>query len=94
MKRVSPSFLFGALIAAAGLTSAEPPSGKQEAGRARQDQPADAERARSEEGRVRNPEEGDRKYHPRLSPEERRALRQHINEAGQDLYPTKKNKQP
>lgn len=92
MKRVPPSFLFGALLATAGLTSAEPPAGKQDAGRPRQDQSADADRGRSDEGRIRTPEEGERKHHARLSPEERRALRQHINEAGQDLYPAKKGK--
>jgi len=94
MKRVVPrSFFFGALLAA-GMTAAapEPPPGKPAGGRPRHDQPVDAERGRQEEGRFRPGEEGDRRHHSRLSPEERRALRQHINEAGQDLYPEKKSK--
>ncbi len=91
MKRVSSSFLFGALLAA-GLASAEPPSGKPNGPRLRHDQSSDAERGRQEDGRMRSPEEGERRQHARLSPEEKRALRQHINEAGQDLYPEKKGK--
>lgn len=91
MKRVSSSFFFGALLAA-GVVSAEPSAGKPGNARPRHDQPSDIERARAEDGRIRSPEEGERRQHARLSPEERRALRQHINEAGQDLYPEKKGK--
>lgn len=91
MKRVPCGFFFGALLAASLTAAAEPP-GKPHGGRPRQDQPGDAERGRQDEGRFRPGEEGDRRHHPRLSPEERRALRQHINEAGQDLYPEKKSK--
>ena len=92
MKRVPRSFFFGALLAAGMAAAApEPPAGKQ-SGRPRQDQPADAERGRQDEGRFRQSEEGERRHHSRLSPEERRTLRQHINEAGQDLYPEKKNR--
>lgn len=43
---------------------------------------------RHDEGRAGR-EEGERKG-SRLSPEERRALRQQINEAGQDLYQPKR----
>ncbi len=91
MKRLPRSFFFGALLAACLTASAEPP-GKPGGGRPRQDPPADAERGRSDDARFRPGEEGDRRHPSRLSPEERRALRQHINEAGQDLYPEKKNK--
>jgi hypothetical protein len=93
MKRVPCIFFFGALLAAGMAAAApEPPPGKQPGTRPRPDQPADAERGRQDDGRFRPAEEGDRRHHSRLSPEERRALRQHINEAGQDLYPEKKNR--
>lgn len=91
MKRVSRSLLFGTLIGA-GLVMAEPLAGKPNGLRPRQEPSAEAERARQEDSRIRTPDEGERRHHARLSPEERRALRQHINEAGQDLYPEKKSK--
>ena len=91
MKRVPSSFLFGALLAA-GLVSAEPSGAKPGGPRPRHDPPSDIERTRTDDGRIRSPEDGERRQQARLSPEERRALRQHINEAGQDLYPEKKGK--
>ncbi len=91
MKPVTSSFFFGALFAA-GLVSAEPPAAKPVGARPRPDQSAEFDRARHDDGRFRSPEEGERRHPSRLSPEERKALRQHINEAGQDLYPEKKAK--
>lgn len=91
MKRVSSRFFLGALLAA-GLASAETPPGKPGSARPRHDQSSDAERSRNDDGRARSPDDGERRYQSRLSPEEKRALRQHINEAGQDLYPEKKSK--
>lgn len=91
MKPVSAHLFLGALLAA-GLASAEPPPGKPGGARPRLDQSSDAERSRGEEGRARSPEDGESRYPSRLSPEEKRALRQHINEAGQELYPEKKSK--
>ncbi len=91
MKSVSPSFFFGALIAA-GVVMAEPAAGKSNGARPRQDMPTEAERPRQDDNRIRTPDEGERRHHSRLSPEEKRELRQHINQAGQDLYPEKKNK--
>jgi hypothetical protein len=44
---------------------------------------------RPQEGRSGGQEEGEHR-HPRLSPEERRALRQQINEAGHDIYQPKR----
>lgn len=46
-------------------------------------------RPRSDDPRHRG-EDGDRRAASRLSPEERKALRQQINEAGQDLYQQKR----
>ena len=91
MKSFSPSLFFGALIAA-GVVMAEPAAGKPSAARPRQDMPTEADRPRQDDSRIRTPDEGERRQHSRLSPEEKRALRQHINEAGQDLYPEKKNR--
>lgn len=46
-------------------------------------------RPRNDDPRQRG-EEGERRSSSRLSPEERKALRQQINEAGQDLYQQKR----
>jgi hypothetical protein len=46
-------------------------------------------RPRHEDSRQRG-EDPDRRSSSRLSPEERKALRQQINEAGQDLYQQKR----
>lgn len=76
------------LLAAAGPALADPPPGQ---ARPRPDgSPSEQDRGRRDEYREgRRQEEGERRP-PRLSPEERRALRQQINEAGQDLYPPKR----
>ncbi len=88
MKRLTRTCLLCLLLACAGLASADPPPGQ---GRPRPDgSPAEPERVRRDEQREgRRPDEGERRP-PKLSPEERRALRQQINEAGQDLYPPKR----
>lgn len=62
-----------------------PEGGAPEQERGRRDEARDGREAR--EGR--RYEEGERRP-SKLSPEERRALRQQINEAGQDLYPPKR----
>lgn len=46
-------------------------------------------RPRNDDSRQRG-EDGDRRASSRLSPEERKALRQQINEAGQDIYQQKR----
>ena len=46
-------------------------------------------RQRNEDPRQRG-EDSDRRASSRLSPEERKALRQQINEAGQDIYQQKR----
>ncbi len=76
------------LLAAAGPVLADPPQG---AGRPQPEAPSpDYERSQRDEARDgRSHERGERRP-PRLSPEERRALRQQINEAGQDLYPSRR----
>lgn len=91
MRTVSSRFFFGALLAA-GLASAEPPAAKPVGARPRNDPPTELERARHDDIRFRSPDDGERRHPSRLSPEEKKALRQHINEAGQDLYPEKKGK--
>lgn len=50
---------------------------------------ASEQRPRNDDPRQRG-EESDRRSSSRLSPEERKALRQQINEAGQDLYQQKR----
>lgn len=79
------------LLAAAGLTSADPPPGQ--GGRPHPEGAPghEHERGRRDEHREgRRQDEAERRP-PRLSPEERKALRQQINEAGQDLYPAKRS---
>ena len=84
--RLALSFLV-VLLGRPGLSVAVPPSqgNEQRPGPERaRDQPA-GER-RSEEARQRDED----RRPPRLSPEERRALRQQIHEAGHDLYRPKR----
>jgi hypothetical protein len=88
MKRLTRNFALCLLLAAAGSALADPPPGH---GRSRPEgPPAEQERGRRDEHRDgRRHDDGERRP-PKLSPEERRALRQQINEAGQDLYPPKR----
>lgn len=88
MKRLTRTLSLCLLLAAAGSVLADPPQGQ---GRSRPDAPpSEQERGRRDEVRDgRKHDEGERRP-PKLSPEERRALRQQINEAGQDLYPPKR----
>ncbi len=81
-----------ALLLALGSAHAEPPPGRE--GKPRPDG-AQGERARDEARR----DEGRRDDHgnrqpPRLSPEERRELRQQIHEAGHDVYQRPKRQGP
>jgi len=50
---------------------------------------ANEPRPRNDDPRQRG-EDSDRRASSRLSPEERKALRQQINEAGQDIYQQKR----
>lgn len=88
--------LFALLVSALGHAMADPKGRREDRGQ--MDRPG-ADRmaperwnqdrgARNDEGRAGR-EDGERKG-SRLSPEERRALRQQINEAGQDLYQPKR----
>ena len=99
MKTLSLSL--GVLVLLAGSVapaSAEPPYGPgRPEGRPRPDQQrADSDRSdggrgmRREEFRQYRDDEGERRPQ-RLSPEERRELRQQINEAGRSLYPPKRH---
>ncbi len=81
MIRLTSWLSLAALLLALAPAHAEPP-GRSGEGRPRPDAPQ-GERARPEEGR--RDDQGNRPP-PRLSPEERRELRQQIHEAGHDLY--------
>ena len=85
MKSVCKLLLLPALVFLHASASAEA-QGKAENRPRHEMAPASASepRPRNDDTRPRN-EDGDRRS-PRLSPEERKALRQQINEAGQDLY--------
>lgn len=90
MKRLFPHVCVTLLLAATGAAFADPPSG-QSVRPPVEVTPIEPERAVGDEPRdERRPERTDRRQ-SRLSPEERRALRQQINEAGQDLYPPKRS---
>jgi hypothetical protein len=94
MTRLTRTFSLCLLLAAAGSALADPPQGN---GRARYEGSSpEQERGRRDDARdmrdardARRADEGERRP-SKLSPEERRALRQQINEAGQDLYPPKR----
>lgn len=88
MKRLIRLYSLCLMLAAAGPALADPSPGQ---ARPRPDAPPpEQERARRDEARDgRRLEEGERRP-SKLSPEERRALRQQINEAGQNLYPPKR----
>ncbi len=92
MKRLTTWLSLSALLLALGPAQAEPPQGRGE-GRPRPDQ-AQGERrddGRRDEGR--RDDQGNRPP-PRLSPEERRELRQQIHEAGHDVYHRPKRQSP
>ncbi len=88
MKRLTRTLSLCLLLVAAGSAIADLPQGQ---GRSRPDAAtSEPERVRRDEAREgRRQDDGERRP-PKLSPEERRALRQQINEAGQDLYPPKR----
>ena len=85
MKSAAKLLLLPALVFLHASAAAEP-QGKPENRPRHEMAPASASepRPRNDDNRQRN-EDGDRRS-PRLSPEERKALRQQINDAGQDLY--------
>jgi len=85
MKFACKLLFLPALVLLHGSAAAEP-QGKAENRPRHEMAPASASepRPRNDESRQRN-EDGDRRS-SRLSPEERKALRQQINEAGQELY--------
>ena len=71
------------LLSAQGLSFAAPPAqGGEQRPAPERPREAPAGERRSEDARHRDEE----RRPPRLSPEERRALRQQIHEAGHDLY--------
>jgi hypothetical protein len=71
----------------AGLAVAETPPPRPAQGQGRQD----ARQAAPTQPTPTRPAQDDSKRPQRLTPEERKELRQQINEAGQDLYPRKRN---
>ncbi len=84
MKRLTNWLCLTALLLVLGPAYAESSQGRTE-GKARQES---AQGERRDEGRrdeARRDEKGERPQ-PRLSPEERRELRQQIHEAGHDVY--------
>ncbi len=89
MKFACKLLLLPALVLLHGSAAAEA-QGKAENRPRHEMAPASASepRPRNDDNRQRN-EEGERRS-SRLSPEERKALRQQINEAGQDLYQPKR----
>ena len=89
MKFACKLLFLPALVLVHGSAAAEP-QGKAENRPRHEMAPASASepRPRNDDSRQRN-EDADRRS-SRLSPEERKALRQQINEAGQDLYPPKR----
>jgi hypothetical protein len=89
MKFACKLLLLPALVLLHGSAAAEA-QGKAENRPRHEMAPASASepRPRNDDNRQRN-EEGERRS-SRLSPEERKALRQQINEAGQDLYQSRR----
>ena len=81
----------GALILALGSTFAEPQQGR--AGQVRPDAtPAEQGKQRSDDSRPAPQQDATRRP-SKLSPEERKELRQQIHEAGHDLYHPKRPQQ-
>lgn len=79
-----------ALILALGPVAAEPQQGR--SGQVRPDAaPAEQGRQRQEDAR---PPQQDGRRPPKLSPEERKELRQQIHEAGHDIYHPKRPPPP
>lgn len=88
MKRLTRTLSLCLLLAAAGSVLADPPQGQ---GRTRPEaSPSEQDRGRRDEAREGRRQDDNQRRPPKLSPEERRELRQQINEAGQDLYPPKR----
>ncbi len=84
-------FCLCALLLALGPASAEPGHGRGgPPPAARPDAPPEQDRLRQNEERQR--QEAERRP-PKLSPEERKELRQQIHEAGHDLYRQKRHQQ-
>ncbi len=80
-----------AVVIALGPVSAEPQQGR--AAPVRPDSPpAEQGRQRNEEGRPAQQQEGTRRP-SKLSPEERKELRQQIHEAGHDIYHQKRHQE-
>ncbi len=89
MKHCFPLVCLCTLLAGAGTALADPQPGS--AGRPPSEgTPAEYERAQRDDARDGRQQERGERRPPRLSPEERKALRQQINEAGQDLYPSRR----
>ena len=79
-----------ALLFALGPATAEPQQGR--SGQVRPDAPpAEQGRLRNDEGRPPPPQQDGARRPPKLSPEERKELRQQIHEAGHDLYHPKRH---
>ncbi len=93
MKFLLPRLVLFCLMSFAGMTMvlADPPQNRAE-GRGRAERSSNAseqERSRNAQ-EVRDQQDENGRKPSRLSPEERKALRQQINEAGQDLYQRKR----
>ena len=79
-----------ALILALGPVSAEPQQGR--AGQVRPDAAQGEQGRRNDDGRPQSPQQQESARRPsKLSPEERKELRQQIHEAGHDLYHPKRH---
>jgi hypothetical protein len=90
LKRISISILLMAGMASASVR-ADNNRDERDSGRTAQSQfqrSHDGRRSEGEAGKQVDPSSGgpDGRKHGKLSPEERRALRRQINEAGQDIY--------
>ncbi len=90
MKRLTQWLSLTALLLALGPAQAEPPQGRGEV-RPRPDAPQGERRDEGRRDDGRRDEQGNRP--PKLSPEERRELRQQIHEAGHDVYHRPKRQQ-
>ena len=93
-KRLFPLYLLVACCLA-GLVMAQSAPSRPAPGQGRQDAapPAQQPKQRSDDGRPATPSQPPQdaaQRSSRLSPEERKELRQQIHEAGHDLYPRKR----
>ncbi len=91
MKRLTIWLSLTALLLALGPAQAEPPQGRGE-DKSRHEAGQGERRDEARRDEARRDDRGSRAQ-PRLSPEERRELRQQIHEAGHDVYHRPKRQQ-